>query len=133
VHRRVAPEGTTDHPATRIYRLFLYLAFDLFDFLLAIFEACFPRAVLVRFGNRAIVRARLAAAAAFLILRRAAIRCFDDAMVLLSCRVHQQTSPPNGIATPKGRDWTVLMTVGERKFGRAQKTNHEAQTMRPAR
>ena len=50
-------------------------------FRLAAFAPSLPSAVLVLFGRFATVRFRFAAAAAFLMLRRAAIRCFDDAMV----------------------------------------------------
>jgi hypothetical protein len=42
--------------------------------LLATLDACLPSAVRVRFGSRAIVRLRLAAPAAFLMFRRAAVR-----------------------------------------------------------
>jgi len=42
--------------------------------------ACFARAVRVFFGSREIVFLRLAAAAAFLTLRRAADRCLELAM-----------------------------------------------------
>jgi hypothetical protein len=42
-----------------------------------------PSAVLVRFGRCATVRFRFAAVAAFLMLRRAAERCFDDAILVL--------------------------------------------------
>jgi len=41
---------------------------------LATFDACLPSAVLVRFGKWAIVRLRFAAAAAFFMFRRAAVR-----------------------------------------------------------
>jgi hypothetical protein len=47
---------------------------------LATFAACLPNAVRVRFGSFDIVRFRFAAAAAFLILRRAAARCLADAI-----------------------------------------------------
>ena len=50
-------------------------------FCFATFAACFPSAVRVRFGKWAMVRLRFAAAAAFLILRRAAARCFELAMM----------------------------------------------------
>jgi len=46
----------------------------------ATFAACFPKAVLVDLGRCAIVRFLFAAAAAFLILRRAAAFCFADAI-----------------------------------------------------
>jgi hypothetical protein len=49
-------------------------------FRLAAFAPSLASAVLVRFGRFATVRFRLAAVAAFLMLRRAAARCFDDAM-----------------------------------------------------
>jgi hypothetical protein len=49
-------------------------------FRLAAFAPSLASAVLVRFGRFATVRFRFAAVAAFLMLRRAAARCFDDAM-----------------------------------------------------
>jgi hypothetical protein len=46
----------------------------------ATFAPCLPRAVRVFFGSFAMVRLRFAALAAFLMLRRAAARCFVVAL-----------------------------------------------------
>jgi hypothetical protein len=46
----------------------------------AAFAPSFPSAVRVRFGSFAIVRFFFAARAAFLMFRRAAARCFEDAI-----------------------------------------------------
>ena len=47
---------------------------------LALLAPCLPNAVLVRLGRWAMVRLRVAAFAAFLILRRAAARCLPVAI-----------------------------------------------------
>jgi hypothetical protein len=58
-----------------------HLFFERRDFAFFVFAACFPSAVLVFFGKRFSVCLRLAAAAAFLTFRFAAVRCFDVATV----------------------------------------------------
>ena len=47
----------------------------------AVLAPCLPKAVRVRLGRCAIVRFRFAVAAAFLMLRRAAVRCFAVPMI----------------------------------------------------
>jgi hypothetical protein len=58
-----------------------HLFFERRDFAFFVFAACFPSAVLVFFGKRFSVCLRLAAPAAFLTFRFAAVRCFDVATV----------------------------------------------------
>ena len=66
----------SDHDHRPAYFLRARRDFAFFDF-----AACFPSAVRVFFGNRFSVCLRLAAAAAFLMFRFAALRCFDVATV----------------------------------------------------
>ncbi|HZU31909.1 MAG TPA: hypothetical protein VFB79_12390, partial [Candidatus Angelobacter sp.] len=57
----------------------------LLRFCLATLAACLPKAVLVFLGKWAIVRFFLAATAAFLMLRRAAARCFSLGIIYSPC------------------------------------------------
>ena len=79
---------TADQQLTaRVHRLYRTLLGQSPIFFLrrrfAIFAPCLPSAVRVLFGNREIVRFLRADLAAFLMLRRAAVRCRLLAMVIL--------------------------------------------------
>lgn len=65
-----------------------------YRFRLAAFAPSLPSAVRVFFGRLAIVRLRLAACAAFLMFRRAAALCFDEAMLLSVNHARINSLPP---------------------------------------
>jgi hypothetical protein len=76
-HHAFAAAGGNNDGACRMFDVGCQLFFA------RAFAPSLPRAVRVSFGSFAIVRCSLAAAAAFLILRRDASRCFSVAMSLL--------------------------------------------------
>src|SRR5439155_20607349 len=65
--------------------------------------ACLPSAVRVLFGSLEIVLLRLAAAAAFLMFRRAAAFCFADAMRAVYSRSPRQSSAARALSAKRTR------------------------------